>query len=111
MVWGTKDPGELPAPPVGLREQRVLLLLLVVVGTAAHQLTPFLMTAASFGLVVARRCSVRGMPFITGIMYAAWVSFMTVAYWAGHQGELFGGLGKVTSNLSAGVGGRISQSS
>jgi len=114
MVWGAKDPGELPAPPVGLREKRVLLLLLVllvVVGTAAHQLTPFLMTAASFGLVVARRCSVRGMPFITGIMYAAWVSFMTVAYWAGHQGELFGGLGKVTSNLSAGVGGRISQSS
>lgn len=112
LAFGAKDPGELPAPSVGLREKRVLLLLLIVlavIGTAAHQLTPFLMTAASFGLVVARRCSVRGMPFITGIMYAAWVSYMTVAYWAGHQSELFGGLGRVAANFSSGVGGRISQ--
>lgn len=111
-LFGPKDPGELPAVPVGLREKRILfglLMALIVVGTAAHQLTPFLMTATAFGLVVARRCSLRGLPFITGLVYAAWVSFMTVAYWAGHQRDLFGGLGKLSQNFSSSVGGRISQ--
>lgn len=111
-IFGAKDPGELPAVPTGLREKRILfglLMVLVVVGTAAHQLTPFLMTASAFGLVVARRCSLRGLPFIVGVVYAAWVSYMTVAYWAGHQSELFGGLGKFSQNLNSSVGGRIAK--
>jgi hypothetical protein len=68
------------------------------------------MTAASFGLVLARRCSLRGLPFLTGIVYAAWISFMTVAYWSTRKGELFGGLGKFWANLQDSTGGRISES-
>ncbi|MCW2915653.1 MAG: hypothetical protein JWN52_3721 [Actinomycetia bacterium] len=114
VVFGPKDPGELPVPEVGVRERRILFFLLValiVVGTADHQLTPFLMTAASFGLVVARRCNLRGLPFLTGVIYAAWVSFMTVAYWSSRKGELLGGLGKFWQNFNQSVGDRISQTS
>jgi hypothetical protein len=114
VVFGPKDPGELPVPEVPLRERRILFLLLValiVVGAADHQLTPFLMTAASFGLVVARRCNLRGLPVLTGVIYAAWVSFMTVAYWSSRKGELLGGLGKFWQNFNQSVGDRISQTS
>ncbi|MFC9972223.1 hypothetical protein ACFVH6_15195 [Spirillospora sp. NPDC127200] len=113
-LFGAKDPGELPAPKVSVRDQSVLLVLLfvlILVGTAAHQLTPFLMTASCAGLVLVRRCSLRGLPFIAGIVYAAWISFMTVGYWAGRKGELFGGLGKVFTNIQQSTGGRIGQQS
>jgi hypothetical protein len=109
-LFGPKDPGELPAPAVPVRERSVLLILLFVlllVGTAAHQLTPFLMTAACAGLVLVRRCSLRGLPFIAGVVYAAWVSFMTVGYWADRKGEIFGSLGKVFTNVQQSTGGRI----
>lgn len=114
LAFGPKDPGELPPPQAPVRERSVLLVLLFVlllVGTAAHQLTPFLMTAACAGLVLFRRCSLRGMPFIAGIVYAAWVSFMTVGYWSSRKGEIFGGLGKVFTNVRQSTGGRISQTS
>lgn len=109
-LFAAKDPGELPAPKVSLRDQRILLFLLfalLLVGTAAHQLTPFLMTAACGGLVLMRRCSLRGMPIIAGVVYAAWVSFMTVGYWAGRKNEIFGGLGKILTNFQQSTGGRI----
>ncbi|MEV4257441.1 hypothetical protein AB0J52_30155 [Spirillospora sp. NPDC049652] len=113
-LFGPKDPGELPAPQASVRDRTVLLcllFLLVVVGTAAHQLTPFLMTASCAGLVLVRRCSLRGLPFIAGVVYAAWVSFMTVGYWSSRKGELFGGLGNVFQNVQQSTGGRISQTS
>ncbi|MFI0357029.1 hypothetical protein [Actinomadura sp. 9N407] len=109
-LFGPKDPGELPAPAVPVRERSILLILLFVlllVGTAAHQLTPFLMTAACAGLVLVRRCNLRGLPFIAGVVYAAWVSFMTVGYWAGRKDEIFGNLGKVFTNVQQSTGGRI----
>ncbi|WP_433327046.1 hypothetical protein [Spirillospora sp. CA-294931] len=114
LLFGPKDPGELPAAAAPVRERSVLLVLLFVlllVGTAAHQLTPFLMTAACAGLVLVRRCDLRGLPFIAGVVYAAWVSFMTVGYWASRKGEIFGGLGKIFTNVQQSTGGRISQTS
>ncbi|MFC5746821.1 hypothetical protein [Actinomadura rugatobispora] len=105
-----KDPGELPAPAVPARERSilfVLLFLLLLAGTAAHQLTPFLMTAACAGLVLVRRCELRGLPFIAGVVYAAWISFMTVGHWSSRKEEIFGGLGKVFTNVQQSTGGRL----
>jgi hypothetical protein len=113
-ILAPKDPGELPAPPATVRERSILLVLLfalILVGTAAHQLTPFLMTAACAGLVLVRRCNLRGLPFIAGVVYAAWVSFMTVGYWSGRKGELFGNLGNFLGNITESTGGRIAESS
>ncbi|MEW2356187.1 hypothetical protein [Spirillospora sp. NPDC029432] len=111
-IFAAKDPGELPAPPVPVRERSILLVLLfllLLAGTAAHQLTPFLMTAACAGLVLVRRCNLRGLPFIAGVVYAAWVSFMTVGYWAGRKGEIFGSIGNIFQNVQQSTGGRIGE--
>lgn len=113
-LFSVKDPGELPAPQVAVRQQSILLFLLfglILVGTAAHQLTPFLMTASCAGLVVARRCSLRGLPFIAGIVYAGWISFMTVGYWVSRKKELIDSIGDLLGNLTQSTSGRISNSS
>lgn len=113
-VFGPKEPGELPPRQAGLWERTILLLLLVLifaVVTASHQLTPFLLLIAAAGFVVLRRCTLRGLPFIGGVIFAAWVSFMTVGYWAGHAQDIFGGVGQLGSNLGSSVAGRISQAS
>jgi hypothetical protein len=106
--------GELPPRQVGLRERAILLMLLIVifaVATASHQLSPFLLLIAAAGFVVLRRCTLRGLPIIGGVIFAAWVSFMTVGYYAGHGDDIFGGVGQVGSNLGSSVAGRISQAS
>jgi hypothetical protein len=113
-VFGPMEPGELPPRQAGLWERTILLVLLVLifaVTTASHQLTPFLLLIAAAGFVVLRRCTVRGLPFIGGVIFAAWVSFMTVGYWAGHADDIFGGVGQLGSNLGSSVAGRISQAS
>jgi hypothetical protein len=113
-LFGPMRAGELPSRQAGLRERRILLLLLVVifaVVTASHQLSPFLLLIAAAGLVVLRRCTLRGLPVIGGVIFAAWVSFMTVGYWVGHGDDIFGGIGQLGSNLGSSVAGRISQSS
>jgi hypothetical protein len=113
-VFGPMRPGELPPPEAGVWERTVLLLLLVLIfilATASHQLTPFLLLIAAAGFVVLGLCTARGLPIIGGVIFAGWVSFMTVGYWAGHADEIFGGVGQLGSNLGASVGGRISQGS
>jgi hypothetical protein len=113
-VFGPMEPGELPPRQAGLWERTILLLTLVLifaVTTASHQLTPFLLLIAAAGFVVLGRCTVRGLPFIGGVIFAAWVSFMTVGYWAGHADDIFGGVGQLGSNLGSSVAGRISQGS
>ncbi|MFD0851408.1 hypothetical protein ACFQ07_04220, partial [Actinomadura adrarensis] len=58
-----------------------------------------------------RRCNLRGLPFIAGVVYAAWISFMTVGYWSGRKEELFGRLGNFIANITESTGGRLSESS
>ena len=113
-MFGPMRAGELPPQQIGLRDRRILLVLLVVifaVVTASHQLSPFLLLIAAAGLVVLRRCTLRGLPVIGGVIFAAWVSFMTVGYWVGHGDDIFGGIGRLGANLGSSVAGRISQSS
>jgi hypothetical protein len=108
------EPGELPPRQVGARERSILFLLLVavfLVATSAHQLTPFLMIVATTGLVMTGRCTLRGLPLLGAVIFAAWVNFMTRAYWAGHLEDVFGGVGRLGANLSSSVGGRISEGS
>ncbi|GAA2093407.1 hypothetical protein [Actinomadura alba] len=113
-TFGPMEPGELRRPPIDTRDRSVLFLLLValiVVATASHQLTPFLMIATAAGLVVTRRCTLRGLPLLGSVIFVAWLSFMTRGYWAGHLGDVFGGVGRLGTNLSASVGDRITRGS
>ena len=102
--------GDLPSRS-STRFQRAALLALIIVifvfTTESHQLTPFFMIAACAGLVLVRRCGLRGLPVLFGVIFAAWVSFAAVAFWSGHLSSMLGGLGHLGSNVTSSVTGRI----
>jgi hypothetical protein len=106
-------PGDLPCRPA-TRVQRATLLALIIAifvfTTSSHQLTPFFMIAACAGLVLVRRCWLRGLPVLLGVIFAAWLSFAAAAYWSGHLSNIFGGFGDLLSNVSTSVSGRLAGS-
>ncbi len=107
------ESGELPARPASTSERAILLGLLIglfVVSTASHQLSPFFFLGACGGLVVARRCTLTGLPVLLGVILAGWISFASVAFWSGHLSAMFGGIGHVGANLSTSVSGRMTGS-
>ena len=81
-----------------------------MVSTASHQLSPFFFLGACGGLVVARRCTLTGLPVLLGVILAGWISFASVAFWSGHLSAMFGGIGHVGANLSTSVSGRMTGS-
>jgi len=95
---------------VGGAQRAILLLVLIgifVTSTVSHQLTPFLMLATCVGLVIVRRCTLRGLPVLLGVILIGWISFGTVAYWSGHLSTIFGHIGQISGNLSSSVGNRL----
>lgn len=114
FVLGPLASGERPTATVRTQDRVVLIALLVVlaaVGSASHQLTPFLIMFVCAGLVLVRRCTLRGFPVLLGVIAASWVSFMASGYWSGHLSDIFGGVGQLGSNVSSSVAGRISNGS
>nr|WP_225881959.1 lipopolysaccharide biosynthesis protein [Streptomyces aureocirculatus] len=110
VVWTKWRPGEAEVEPTDRRQQAVLLLVLLglFAGTVpAHQLTPFVMLGVLTVLVLVRRCELRGMPLLCGVLVAVWLGFFAEPYWSGHFSELFGGVGGVGGNVSSSVSGRI----
>jgi hypothetical protein len=106
-------PGDVPSVPARRGRQVTMLGLLIVIftfATSSHQLTPFFMVAVCTGLVVVRRCRLRGLPVLFGVIFTAWVSFAAVPYWSGHLTQMFGGLGDLGANLSTSVSGRMAGS-
>jgi hypothetical protein len=113
-AFGRLTPGELPPRQASGGERIIMALLLVAIfvsSTVSHQLTPFLMLGACGGLVLARRCTLTGLPVLLGVILIGWISFGTVAYWSGHLSDIVGGIGHLGANVSASVGGRISGTS
>ncbi len=108
------EPGEMPTGAAGAGQRAILLLLLVAiftVATTSHQLTPFYLLALCAGLIVARRCTLTSLPLLLGAILAGWVSFATVAYWSGHMADVLGGLGRLGSNVTTSIGGRMAGNS
>ncbi|MGI9006406.1 MAG: hypothetical protein ACR2FU_09455, partial [Streptosporangiaceae bacterium] len=103
-------PGERPASPAGPPQRAILLLLLVGIFAASvvsHQLTPFLIIAASAALVIVGRSSPRGLPVLLAVIAIGWVSYATVGYWTGHLTSIFGQIGHLGGTLSSSVGSRL----
>jgi O-antigen/teichoic acid export membrane protein len=105
--------GDMPAVEAS-RGQRVAIagaiVAIVAFSTVSHQLTPFFMVVACAVLVLIRRCQLRSLPILLGVMFAAWVSFGAVGFWSGHISDMFGGFGDLGSNLSTSVSGRVTGS-
>ena len=113
-LWGEPSPGELPTRKA-LPAERVVLLAVVVglftAATVSHQLTPVAMLISAAGLVVARRCTLTGLPTLLFVILMGWFSYMTYSYWAGHFTDLVGGIGDVGGTVSSSVVERASEGS
>ena len=113
-VWGGPTPGEAPPRMAGPAERVVLLAVIVglfAAATVSHQLTPFAMLMSAGGLVLARRCTLPGLPVLLGVILVAWISYMTYPYWSGHLSVIVGSVGDVNGTVSANVVTRTSHSS
>jgi hypothetical protein len=111
---GRFEPGELPARQVSNGQRAVLLTVLIGVFaaiTVSHQLTPALVLVALAGLVLARRSTLTGLPILLGVILVSWLSFAATGYWSGHLADIFGAVGHLGGNVSAGVGGRLAGAS
>ncbi|MDX6350479.1 MAG: hypothetical protein QOF84_5269, partial [Streptomyces sp.] len=107
---GKRIPGEAEVRVIGRADRAVLLAVLFGLFTASvvsHQLTPFMMLGALTALVLARRCTLRGLPLLCGVLLVGWIGFLAEPYWSGHFNELFGGVGSLGGNVSSSVSGRI----
>ena len=109
--------GSVPAPPAvvpALPHQRVALLcvlvLLIGVSVASHQLTPFAMLSAVAALTLLRRIQLPGLPVLIAVLIGLWISYMTVAFLAGHLVGLLSELGAPAEAASAGVTRRLTGS-
>jgi len=105
-----------PAPDLLQPSARRAGLMAVVIALFAaavpsHQLTPFAILVGVSALVVVRRCSARGLPFLMLSMLAAWITFMSAAFLAGHLTVLSGHVGQVNSIAAANVTDRLTGSS
>lgn len=106
-LWGNASRGELP-PRKAAPAERVVVLAVVVglfaTATVCHQLTPFAMLMSAIGLVVARRCTLTGLPVLLVVILLAWISFMTQAYWGANLTDVASGVG----DIGGAVGNRAS---
>ncbi|WP_394435257.1 lipopolysaccharide biosynthesis protein [Streptomyces sp. SGAir0957] len=110
VLWDKRRPGETEVEPTAPRQRValvVLLLALFAATVAAHQLTPFMMLGVLTGLVLAGRCELPGLPLLCAVIAVGWLGFAAEPYWAGHLGDLFGGVGGIGTNISASVTGRL----
>lgn len=107
-------PDEPPVVIPARAGQRValvgVLVLLIGVSVASHQLTPFALLAAVSALAVLGRTQLGGLPVLVAVLIGAWVSYMTVAFLAGHLVGLLTDLGSPAEAASAGVVRRLSGS-
>jgi hypothetical protein len=91
--------------------QRVGLMSMVIAvfsaSTVSHQLTAPTVVISVAALVAVHRCSVRTLPLLLGVIMAAYVSYLAVAYWSGHLHQLLNSIGDVSGTVSAGATQRV----
>jgi hypothetical protein len=91
---GQAWPGEPASVPYATRAGiYVVVVALALASVASHQLTPFAMMAASFGLVIVDRTTLRALPILIGVLLVIWVSFVAEAFITGHLRDLVAELG------------------
>lgn len=107
-------PGELANTGTYRVDKLLMLLMLLVLffaATASHQITPFMMLGVVTAFLLFKRTKLTwALPFFLGLVVLAWVSYQTVGFWASQIDAIFGGLGRILTNLQRNTGDRISGS-
>jgi hypothetical protein len=73
----------------------------------SHQLTPIALLIVLTLLVLVRRLTVSGLPWLLAIAVGAWISWAARPFWSGHFKALFGNVGNVTGTINTSVGARL----
>lgn len=93
------------------RRDRGAALVVACAGAAVvatgHQLTPAMLFISAAGLAGLGRTELKIFPVYVMVVTATWLSFGAVDFWRGHLDVIFGGVGAVGSNVSAGFSDRI----
>lgn len=107
----TTEDGAAPDQTPTSRPQRAALALIVVlmvgVSVASHQLTPFAILATVTALTLVRRVRLVGLPIMVAVLIGIWISYMTVAYLEGHLASLVADVGAVAGSASENVTRRL----
>ena len=85
----------------------IAIAVVFAVDVSSHQLTPFVVLLGTTTLVVVSRMSLRGLPLVMAVMIAAWVSYMTVTFLAGHLAGLLSDVGQTDVVTEASLGRRL----
>jgi hypothetical protein len=106
---GAPDRGGVSSQAGSAGDAALLGLVIVVFASLVptHQLTPLMALLAVAALVVAGRCSARGLPVLMAVMIGAWASFLAVAYMVGHVQEILAQVGQLGTSVESSVGSRI----
>ena len=100
----TPNPEASPAKKAWLLIAVVLLFIIV---TSSHQLTPFALIFDVSALVLFSRLQPRSLPALMVVTVACWWSFMAAEFFAGHVSMITGGLGDIRGNLGVNVANRL----
>jgi hypothetical protein len=101
---------EMESPTVGQSSLVGLIwivLIVFVATTASHQLTPMAIVMSVGGLVVVRRCTLRSLPILLGVIVVGYISYLTVPYWSGHLHDMLGSFGNVGDTVHKGAINRV----
>ena len=102
--------GGAAGPGHGIGFYLGILVILMAAMTTGHQLTPLMAVLSALVLAIAGRTRVRGMIPVVALMAGGWICYGTAAFWSGHKGMLFGGLGDVQANIGTSVVQRVAGS-
>ncbi|MEU8359332.1 hypothetical protein AB0C27_25280 [Nonomuraea sp. NPDC048882] len=104
-------PGELANTGTFRADKLLMLMMLIalfVASVASHQITPFMMLGVVTAFLIFKRTTLTwALPFFLGLIVLAWISYMTVGFWASQIDTIFGGLGNILANLQSNTGDRI----
>lgn len=84
-----------------------IVVLIMVVSVASHQLTPFALLAAIVSLTLLRRLSLGGLPVLLAVLIGIWISYMTVTFLAGNLPGLLKAIGDAGQSASQNVTSRL----
>jgi hypothetical protein len=102
------DEHPVTALPADSRAGLVLVLvLLLVVDVASHQLTPFVVLVSTAVLVVTRLTVLRGVPVLVGVLLGTWLTFMTLAFLSGHIHSLLSSALQADVVATEAIGNRL----
>ncbi|TMR11017.1 hypothetical protein ETD86_37205 [Nonomuraea turkmeniaca] len=104
-------PGELANTGTYRADKLLMLMMLLALffaSVASHQITPFMMLGVVTAFLIFKRTSLTwALPFALGLVVLAWISYMTVGFWASQIDAIFGGLGNIFANFRSNTGDRI----